>query len=104
MRPRRRRRSHCHRARGPQRGGLPGGMSHAQNTDLRRGPSTARFEGGTEIQQRCWAACATPGRDVLAVGPTGSGKTLGYLLPLAAAFLDAPAAGSRDSWPAAGLV
>lgn len=46
----------------------------------------SRFEKPTEIQARCWPACLT-GQDIIGVGATGSGKTLGYLLPAVARIL-----------------
>ncbi|KAL1520532.1 hypothetical protein AB1Y20_022108 [Prymnesium parvum] len=39
------------------------------------------FAQPTEVQSRCWPACLAR-RDLLCVAPTGSGKTLGYALPL----------------------
>ena len=52
----------------------------------------------TEVQRRCWPACLA-GRDLVCVAPTGSGKTLGYLLPLLERLRTARAAAQR---PAAG--
>ena len=34
----------------------------------------------TAVQRRCWPACLL-GRDLICIAPTGSGKTLGYVLP-----------------------
>lgn len=39
------------------------------------------FSKPTPVQSRCWPPCLT-GRDLICVAPTGSGKTLGYALPL----------------------
>ncbi|KAK9823896.1 hypothetical protein WJX72_006234 [[Myrmecia] bisecta] len=68
--------------------------SRAERETAVAGPALARFpepiqrfmlsEGFTEptdIQERCWPACMA-GRDVQAVAEPGSGKTLGYLLPV----------------------
>ena len=52
----------------------------------------------TEVQRRCWPACLA-GRDLVCVAPTGSGKTLGYVLPLLERLRTARAAAQR---PAAG--
>ena len=46
----------------------------------------------TEVQRRCWPACLR-GRDLVCVAPTGSGKTLGYALPLLERLRSAPPAG-----------
>ena len=56
------------------------------------------LEAPTEVQRRCWPACLA-GRDLVCVAPTGSGKTLGYLLPLLERLRTARAAAQR---PAAG--
>ena len=52
----------------------------------------------TEVQRRCWPACLA-GRDLVCVAPTGSGKTLGYVLPLLERLRTARATAQR---PAAG--
>jgi len=39
------------------------------------------FSTPTVVQSRCWPICLS-GRDMLCIAPTGSGKTLGYALPL----------------------
>jgi ATP-dependent RNA helicase DDX5/DBP2 len=41
----------------------------------------AAFRAPTPIQAQCWPI-ANDGRDVVAIAKTGSGKTLGYLLPI----------------------
>ena len=41
----------------------------------------ASFRNPTPIQAQCWPI-ANDGRDVVAIAKTGSGKTLGYLLPI----------------------
>lgn len=40
------------------------------------------FEKPSRVQQQCWPAALT-GADVLGIAPTGSGKTVAYLLPAA---------------------
>lgn len=55
------------------------------------------FHTPTPVQQRCWPVCLAS-RDVLAIAPTGSGKTLGYLLPALTLCL------SRDPTPSAPYV
>lgn len=42
--------------------------------------SSSRYPQPTPIQAQSWPA-ALAGRDVVAIASTGSGKTLGYLLP-----------------------
>ena len=41
----------------------------------------AAFKAPTPIQAQCWPI-ACEGRDIVAIAKTGSGKTLGYLLPI----------------------
>eukprot|EP01043_Picozoa_sp_COSAG02_P038090 COSAG02_NODE_2912_length_7764_cov_2.843575_1_plen_129_part_10 len=41
----------------------------------------AAFRTPTPIQAQCWPI-ANDGRDVVAIAKTGSGKTLGYLMPI----------------------
>ena len=43
--------------------------------------ATKAFAKPTPIQAQCWPI-ANDGRDVVAIAKTGSGKTLGYLMPI----------------------
>ncbi|KAK9820851.1 hypothetical protein WJX81_002280 [Elliptochloris bilobata] len=52
---------------------------------IRRYMTGEGFEAPTPIQERAWRA-ALAGRDIQAVAEPGSGKTLGFLLPAAAAL------------------
>ena len=44
------------------------------------------LERPTPVQSRCWPVC-TAGRDAIVIAPTGSGKTLGYIMPAVAVCL-----------------
>jgi len=53
------------------------------------------FSTPTAIQAQCWPAILS-GRDVIGIAETGSGKTLGFILPALVHILDQPAIGSGD--------
>merc|ERR1719510_2791997 len=48
--------------------------------DIIEGLKNAGFEFPTPIQMQCWPMIMT-GQDVIGVAQTGSGKTLGFMLP-----------------------
>jgi len=48
---------------------------------------TNKFEKPTAIQAQCWPVCLA-GRDCMGVAETGSGKSLGFLLPAVVHILD----------------
>jgi ATP-dependent RNA helicase DBP3 len=56
---------------------------------------TATFAKPTAIQSQCWPAILQ-GRDVIGIAETGSGKTLGFLLPALIHILDQPKIGNGD--------
>lgn len=50
---------------------------------MRDGLRAVGFATPTEVQSRCWPICAA-GHDLVCTSATGSGKTLGYVLPVLA--------------------
>ena len=61
-------------------------------TMLLRNIEESKYKEPTPIQMQA-IPCMVEGRDVLAVAPTGSGKTCAFLLPLLASVLKKPKSG-----------
>jgi len=59
---------------------------------------TSKFEKPTAIQAQCWPVCLA-GRDCIGVAETGSGKSLGFLLPAVVHILDQPPLTKKANGP-----
>jgi len=60
---------------------------------------TKGFTTPTPVQAQCWPLVMS-GRDVISIAETGSGKTLGFMLPAIVHILDQPPCTKQDNGPA----
>jgi len=61
---------------------------------------TKKFQKPTAIQAQCWPVCLA-GRDCIGVAETGSGKSLGFLLPAVVHIMDQPPLTQKANGPIA---
>jgi len=64
---------------------------------------TEKFQKPTAIQAQCWPVCLA-GRDCIGVAETGSGKSLGFLLPAVVHIMDQPPLTKDSNGPIAIVV